>query len=33
VLGALKSNQEPRPLPVHECVVTEGGEVYARLSR
>lgn len=32
VLGALKSRSDPKPLPVHDCVWTDGGDIYVRLS-
>lgn len=33
VLGALKSAQEPQPLAVYDCVLTEADEIYVRLAR
>ena len=32
-LGALKSAQEPKPLSMYDCVLTEADEIYVRLAR
>lgn len=32
-LGTLKSAQEPKPLAMYDCVLTEADEIYVRLTR